>query len=94
MYAVFLSGPVEGVPDYVVRFAQAVVRVHANRPGAHLFNPAELARDRDRVWLLGRRLDALFVSESVCLLPGWAGDPLCVAEKSLADYLGLPVVEL
>jgi hypothetical protein len=94
MYQVFLSGPVDDVPDYVVLFAQAVVRVRANRPGAAVFNPAALPRDRDRRWLIARRLEALFESESVALLPGWAGCPLCSAEKSLADYLGLPVFEV
>ena len=94
MYAAFLSGPVDEVPDYRVRFALAVVRFHGMRPGAAVFNPAELADDRDVRWQVRQRLDALFDSEMLISLPDWVDCPLCRAERALAEFLGLPVMDI
>lgn len=90
-YDVCLSGPIAGVPDYKLRFAQASERVRAEWPGARIWNPAMLPGDRDYEWCMRQCVEAVFDSAAVLLLPGWEDSPGAVAERALALSLGIPV---
>lgn len=90
-YDVLLSGPISGVPEYKLRFAQASVRVRAGRPGVRIWNPAVLPDDREYGWYMRQCLDAVFDSALVVMLPGWENSPGAVAERALALALGIPV---
>lgn len=97
-YDVILSGPITGVPDYVLRFAVAQVSA-AREYGAalgrrpNIWNPAMLPKDRDNVWRLRQSVEAVFASPDavIVMLDGWRDDKEARAEHALAVCLGLVV---
>jgi len=97
-YDVILSGPITGVPDYVVRFAKAYVQqrqraFHATGMLPNVWNPAALPAGRTQAWYMRRCVDAIFASPgaTVALLPGWWHSKGAMAEKALAVSLGMKV---
>lgn len=93
-YDVCLSGPITGVADYKVRFAQAVVRVLSARPGVRIWNPAVLPEGRTYEWYMRQCTDAVYDSAAVVMLDGWEQSPGACAERALALALGIPVEQL
>ena len=101
VYDVILSGPITGVPDYVVRFALAYANVrqrvfHATGALPEVWNPATLPAGRTQAWYMRRCVDAIFASPgaTVAMLPGWELSKGAQAEKSLAMSLGMKVEAL
>lgn len=91
-YDYFLTGPITGVADYRERFAAAVSRVQAHRPGACVWNPATLPAGKSYAWYMKRCCDALFVSRAVVCLDGFEASPGALAELQLAVALKKPVL--
>ena len=91
-YDYFLSGPITGVADFRERFASAVSRVQAHRPGARVWNPAALPAGKSYAWYMKKCVAALFVSRAVVCLDGYEASPGAMAEMHLARALHKPVL--
>lgn len=89
--AVYISGPMSGLPDFnYPRFHAEAARLRAL--GWQVINPAENPEQPD--WHAYMRLSVAQVAQStmVATLPGWTGSKGARIEVELAERLGLPIV--
>lgn len=97
---IYLAGPMRGVPDHKERFAFAAAKLRAE--GHEVFNPPEHKEEVQRMANEGDitalreafRLDTDWIcryAEEVVFLPGWIHSKGAVAEKALAEAIGIPI---
>ena len=96
---VLLSGPITGVKNYRLNFAQASVEARRRWPGATVFNPAALPDDRDYDWYMKRCTDEIFAAKAcgdavMLRLKRWTRSKGARAETALAVALGIEIVEM
>ncbi len=92
---IYLAGPMRGIPDYnFPEFYKYACKLRFQ--GHVVFNPAELGIHQDNIreifeaemgWLCRN-------AEAVYLMPGWQASLGAIAERALAQALGLTVLEL
>jgi hypothetical protein len=93
MYDVFLSGPISDRPKYKEEFAVALCEVRRRFQNAKIWNPAEMPDDRNYQWYMRQRVNALFESSMIYMLPGWRESRGARAEHALAESLRIEVRE-
>jgi hypothetical protein len=101
---VYIAGPMRGIPLYnFPAFDKAAAKFRAE--GWEVINPAEMDRSRgfneamhvpDRSFLksaIMADLQAISECTAVAFLPGWQKSKGALAEKALAEFLGLVLVD-
>jgi len=94
MVRIYIAGPMSGLPgnNYGAFNAEAA-RLRAL--GYHVESPAENPAPTDESWLAYMRMaiTQMVTCDAVALLNGWQDSRGACVERTLADGLGLPVLQ-
>lgn len=89
MSTIYISGRINGEPEYFRKFADAEANLRAR--GWRVFNPARLDPCLDIRRLMGIDLAAVLGSDAVFALPDWHDSDGATIEIRLAIRCGIPV---
>lgn len=84
---VFISGPITGVEDYQLQFS--MIDAWLSAQGHHVYNPATLPPGIDEADAMATCCGWLCRSDAVFFMDGWERSKGCIAERAIADKLGL-----
>ena len=93
MARVYLAGPIRGVDDYRLRFAEGAATLR--NMGHTVYNPAAANQEgRPLHQIMAHLLPQLCECKAIALLPGWRKSGGARIEFLLAIYLGLKIIRL
>lgn len=93
---IYISGPITGTDDYVIRFSFAEKILKNKYPDCEIVNPVTLNKDLSpgtewRVYM-AECLRALCLCDAVYMLHRWSYSRGAMIEKKVAENIGLKVI--
>ena len=91
---IYIAGPITGVPDYKVRFSEAVKKVRGAFKDCVIYKPARLPGGHTESWYMKQAIKMMFGANVIAFMQGWQHSAGCRVERALAEKLNKTIFEI